>query len=226
MSEPRTTILSALRQHGSLTIDALMDRLTLSKTATRAHLTRLERDGLVTRVSPKISGPGRPPVSFRLTNDGGARFPTLDSELLERLLTFLGTAGRNDLIVQFFQSVWSERRSALLNDLETDDFSAVDLPRRLRALERLLAESRFMPQIETTATPASTRVLVRECNCPLPAAVRATRIPCRLESEFLREVIGGESLAVSLASDRADTCSFEFLVEGEEFAETTLRPPR
>jgi predicted ArsR family transcriptional regulator len=166
----------------------------------------------VARMSPQIAGPGRPPVHFRLTNDGGARFPTLDSELLERLLRFLDETGRNTLIVQFFQMVWSERRSVLLKRLGTDDFATVGLPRRIQALQALLEESRFMPLINTTTSPESTRVLVRECNCPLPSAVRATRIPCRLETEFLHEVVGGESGAVSLASDRAGTCSFEFLV--------------
>jgi hypothetical protein len=141
----------------------------------------------VTRVSPKTTGPGRPPVRFQLTTEGGARFPTLDAELLQRLLTFLNESGQHQLIVQFFQTIWSERRAALLNRLHTDDFATVDLPLRLEALRELLAESRFMPQIERAPTSESTCVLVRECNCPLPAAVRATRIPCRLETEFLHD---------------------------------------
>ncbi len=84
---------------------------------------------------------------------------------------------------------------------------------RLSQLQKLLEQNDFMPRIERRARAGEKLVVVRECNCPLPAAVRATNIPCRLEAEFLAEAVGGTPVATHVAANRADTCRFEFLVD-------------
>jgi predicted ArsR family transcriptional regulator len=211
--EPRQIVLDLLRRRGPMSIDALGPLLELSKTATRAHVLRLEKDGLVRRVEAEPDGPGRPRVRFTLTERGGAAFPTADADVLERLLSFLESAGQARLIEKFFEELWSERRSLLLETLDTDAFADAPLSKRLRHLERLLERSQFMPRIERRARADGKLVVVQECNCPLPAAVRATKIPCRLEAEFLANVVGGKALDARVAADRSDTCTFEFLVQ-------------
>lgn len=212
--EPRQTILDALRRRGAMSIDELAALLDLSKTATRAHVLRLEKAGLIARMEADPDGPGRPRARFALTQRGAGSFPTADAELLEVLLAFLEREGHSALIRHFFEELWSERRSSLLQSLGVNSFADSSLKERLLHLEELLEESDYMPSIERRRQGKGKLVVLRECNCPLPAAVRATRIPCQLEAAFLAEVVGGEALETQLAADRAETCTFEFLVGG------------
>lgn len=210
---PRSAILERIRRRGPTSIDELAASLGLSKTAARAHVLRLEKRGLIARVEAEPVGPGRPRARFALTQRGGETFPNADAAVLERLLTFLERQGRRDLIVEFFTEYWSERRASLLRSLRVSSFGASRLDQRLEALETLLAHSEFMPRIERRSRAGRKLVVVHECNCPLPAAVRATRIPCQLETQFLAEVVGGTPVATSIAAHRGETCRFELRVE-------------
>lgn len=209
----RQQILEALRLHGSMSMDALAEFLQRSKTATRAHVVQLEESGLVTRETAPPSGPGRPPVHFALTKQGGSVFPTRDSDILTGFLDYLNQEGHAHLIEEFFRRIWAERRETLLQDLGTGSFAQVSQKKRLSSLKVLLDESEFMPRIEESKEKGRRSVVVRECNCPLPAAVRATKIPCKLEAEFLEEVVGGRLTKAQVASNRAGVCSFEFRSE-------------
>jgi len=73
----------------------------------------------------------------------------------------------------------------------------------------------FMPLLAVTSSPDGERVhvLVQECNCPLAAAVRATHIPCQLESAFLGEVLGSGPVKVVIATSPRQPCRFEFELE-------------
>lgn len=211
---PRHDILEALRRHGSMTIDELGELLSLSKTATRAHVLQLEEAELIVREEPAPDRPGRPPARFALTRQGGETFPTQDAEILERLLGYLDREGHGGLIETFFQKVWLERRKSLLCRLGVEAFGQVPLKDRIACLNRVLEESDFMPSIachESGGSGAS--VVIRECNCPLPAAVRATKVPCRMEVRFLEEVLGARAVETRIASNRSQTCCFEFIVD-------------
>lgn len=196
-----------------MSIDDLASSLGLSKTAARAHLLRLEKRGLIARVEAEPVGPGRPRARFVLTRRGGETFPTADAAVLERLLTFLDRHGHRDLIVEFFTEFWSERRASLLRSLRVSSFGESRLDERLEGLEMLLERSEFMPRIERRSRAGQELVVVHECSCPLPAAVRATRIPCQLETQFLTEVVGGAPVATRIATHRAETCRFELRIE-------------
>ena len=220
---PRQQILDLLRNEGATTIDTLTTALGLSKTATRAHIVRLEATGLIERValdpSDAPSSPGRPPAAYGLTNAGGARFPTDDAMVLTRLVEFLEQRDEA-LVTEFLENLWAERLDDVRNELGTADIGACSLPARLGALERVLTQSNFLPTIHCEQAGGSaaygydsaTQVVVRECNCPLPSIVRASRIPCRLETTFLETVVGAEVEHVSLAADRRGTCVFQFTV--------------
>lgn len=174
----------------------------------------MERDGIVERVAVEAEGPGRPPAAFRLTESGAMMFPTADDALLSRLLRFLDAEGAGELIAAFFEEVWSERLRELLEALGTDDVNSVGIDERLSALESVLADRSFMPAIERTGrSDGSEVVTVRECNCPFPAAARASRVPCRLEIDFVSKALGTCPRSLSIADDRAGTCAFEFVLE-------------
>jgi predicted ArsR family transcriptional regulator len=208
--DPREQLLRALRGGGAMTVDALAEALHLSKTATRAHVLQLEERGLITREEGAAAGPGRPPVRVALTRAGGAVFPTQDADILSQMIEFIDENGHGALVERFFASIWARRREALRARLGEGEHG---LDARLAALEALLREHQFMPVIERLGGKGEV-VRVRECNCPLPAAVRATRIPCRLEVDFLAEAVCGRAVEVALAADRSQSCVFVFEVAG------------
>lgn len=211
-SEARYQILELLKRKGVMTVDQFAKEFELSRTAMRAHLLRLEEQHLIERAAPEADGPGRPPLAFRVTDRGGAVLPSDDTAVLTRLLAFLEREGSAELVRSFFSELWDERLNEYAQQLGGDDAEEFTLDRRLAALERVLELHNFMPLLEVTSSPDGERVqvLVQECNCPLPAAVRATHIPCQLESAFLGEVLGTGPVRVVIASSARQPCRFEF----------------
>lgn len=207
--DARQMILTALRRRGPLTTNALMTETGLSKTATRARLLGLVREGLIVRVEPEHSGVGRPPIAYALTESGAGIFPVRDAHLLARLLAFLEDEGQRELSERFFESIWDQRRESLRERLG----ERTTLEGRVVALRALLEESDFMPKLELVTDDGKRRLRVEECNCPLPAAVRSTRIPCRLEARFLADAVGGRLTSMTTAESRRDTCLFEISLD-------------
>lgn len=209
MSKPRVRLLELLKRNGATTIDNLVEMIGLSKTATRAHLIKLETAGLIERVSAMSSSVGRPPLTYTITRDGGRVFPSDDVALLTDLLMYIGDRNE-ELVSGFFQQLWDDRRSEF--DAEIAYSQADHLDGRQLTLTRLLERTRFMPEVRQEQTDDGVEVIVRECNCPFPAAVRASRIPCEMEMAFLEDALGGKCVAADLANTRDEVCTFRLQI--------------
>lgn len=204
--ERRMTILEFLRREGPATTDQIVTVLQLSKTATRAHLNQLEEEGAIASDVGESTGRGRPPLVYSLTEEGGLRFPTQDGQLLTELLEFLKKEGHRALVERFFSDLWTRRLELFERKLADGSLSVASRKERVRALEQLLEDTGFMPEI----TRDGATLTVQECNCPISAAARATRIPCKLEARFLQRVVGGELVHATFAARRTENCHFEF----------------
>jgi predicted ArsR family transcriptional regulator len=140
-------------------------------------------------------------------------FPSADEALLSRLLGFLDKNDSGKLVTAFFEELWTERMTELLDTLGVPSLEAASLDERLVALEACLADKDFMPVIDRRpCVDGSQLVTIRECNCPYPAAARASRSPCEREIEFLVSALGARPRSLSIASSRKETCTFEFVV--------------
>lgn len=118
------------------------------------------------------------------------------------------------MIDEFFDELWSERLEEVRAALDTESLDSASREERIEVLEELLSLHDFMPEVEAqTCSNGATKITVRECNCPFPAAVRATRKPCQRETEFLAEVLGSRPIRTSFASNRSETCVFDFLAD-------------
>ncbi len=214
LPETRTRILSTLKRRGRATVDDLVQALDLSKTAVRAQLLRLEEQGLISRaVPPTPAKPGRPPLTFKVTGKGDSVFPSDDGALLTRLLRFLSDTGETRIMEDFFAELWREREAEYERRLGKNKGRRDSLASRLAAAKQVLAAGNFMPRIERATSAnrdGAPGVCIRECHCPLPAAVRATRIPCKLEAKFLERVVGTAPERVRYTTPRDPVCSFEF----------------
>jgi len=83
-------VLALLQQNKSgLTIDALVPRLKISRTAVNQHMLGLERDGLIIKSALQKSTGGRPGWSYQITDEGINRLPKQYSWFSELLLDTL-----------------------------------------------------------------------------------------------------------------------------------------
>jgi predicted ArsR family transcriptional regulator len=213
-NDSRTTILAELRRRGDLSIDEVVESTGLSKTAVRAHLVRMERDKVIERLEPEIAGPGRPPATFRLTEYGASMFPTSDSALLSRLLNYLNEHDAEGLVTDFFNELWTDKMDALRESLGGTRLDDATLEERIAAIEACLEDQHFMPVIEhVKLDDGSDVVTVCECNCPFRTAADVSRAPCQLEVDFLSKALGATPRKVTIAVDRRNTCTFEFVVQ-------------
>lgn len=174
-------LLDLIKRRGLLSLEAATEELKLAKTTVRAHLLAMETLGLVKRGYER-AGQGRPKVVFELAQGGNQLYPTQEPTLLRELLEFLKASGQQDSIEVFFKRYWAKREEqfeAILNSLPG---KKTCIEARMQALRMLLESEGFMPQIEQ----AGSHVTVRECHCPFPEAIRATQLPCKLESEFIK----------------------------------------
>lgn len=101
-----------LQEKGGLTIEELVIRLEITRTAVRQHLAALERDGYVRKEGLRLTG-GRPGYLYTLTPAGNELFPKqyswFSTLVLERLRQQLGTEG----LVGFMRSMSAGAAAAL-----------------------------------------------------------------------------------------------------------------
>ena len=207
-SAVRRELLARIKRSGTARIDALVDAIGLSKTAVRGHLLRLEALGLVERVAVPGNGRGRPPLAFRVTARTQPLFPTSDGAMLTSLLQFLEQQGQQELVHAFFERLWRGRTEALNAELNRRSRGRTPGPRlRLTVLREHLERHDFMPVVRTEHGDESD-ITVEACHCPFPSVVRATRLPCRLESKFVEQALDASLVELRVANAEASSCVF------------------
>jgi len=170
-----------IKRRGDLTLEEATSELQLAKTTIRQHLLSMETQGLVKRRYER-AGQGRPKVVFELSQGGQQLYPTQEPTLLRELLEFLKSSGQQKAIETFFKMYWAKRKEQFEAILRSLPGKKTGIGPRLHALRLLLETEGFIPQIEQS----DSRITVRECHCPFPEAIRATQLPCKLESEFIK----------------------------------------
>jgi predicted ArsR family transcriptional regulator len=77
---------------------------------------------------------------------------------------------------------------------------------RLEVVAEFLGQEGFMPEIETSEG----RVKINHCNCPFSEAVRATKLPCRLEAQLFEQVLQRKLTRTGYMPDGDAACVYEF----------------
>ena len=194
----RGRIVRLLRR-ATHTVDELAAALGLTDNAVRAHLTTLERDGLV-RVDGvrRHVGAGKPATIYDI--DPGAE-PVLSRAYVPLLTALLGTLGARMSTAEL-RAVMSEVGHRLARAQPTA--STADFDARLQAAARLLEELGGEATLERTEAGA----MIRGCSCPISAAVGERPEVCRALETLLADLTGGE---VREQCDRGERprCRFE-----------------
>jgi len=200
LGESRRSILSALKRAGGATVPTLADVVGLNIETVRSHLKILGSQGLVERQGTRSNGPGRPEVVYGLTAEAGSLFPQREAEVLRELASFLQDTGRADVLDEFFDRYIEARRAESLARVEGLEGRA-----RLQEAARILSEQGFMAVVEQDGGQPRLRL----CHCPLRELVEVSKVPCRAEVGFVRELIGERLTRVSYIPAGDAACSYE-----------------
>lgn len=200
LGQSQERILDLLKRRGSATVSVLAEELELNVETVRDHLKSLAGKGLVARRGSLRSGPGRPEILYALTEGAELLFPQREGELLRDLASFLADTGNDELLEAFFRRYIDERRDAAMARLE-----GMEGKERLREVARVLSEDGFMAEVED----AEGGPRLRLCHCPMRELVEVSKVPCRMEIGFVRELLGEELSRISYIPSGDASCSYE-----------------
>lgn len=203
-------LLELFKQQGTLTLNKASGMTGLSRTTLREHFNNLEHDGYI-KYTLKREGRGRPEQIYELTEKGHRFFPSLEGPLLQSFLRYLKQGEREELISDFFTEFWDKRMHEA--EIKIREIGTSSLEEKLDVLKVILDEQGFMPEIQITE---DRRLIVRECNCPLRDAVKETRLPCKLEAEFMQKILDVELERVTYIPDGNRACTYVMRIKPDQ----------
>jgi predicted ArsR family transcriptional regulator len=197
LSTTRGRIVSLLRG-SSRTVNDLSEALDLTDNAVRAHLTTLERDGLVRQASLR-RGVRRPHYSYELTAEAEALFPKAYEPVLALLLKVLEERlGPDQLEAVLIQTGREAARPYVVAE-ESGDFGA-----RLEAVQRALGDLGGMAEL----VEEEGRFTLRGGSCPLAGVAAGNPAACRMVQALISEITN-RPVQEHCERENGPTCCFE-----------------
>jgi predicted ArsR family transcriptional regulator len=184
VSDAKRRLLELLKRQGPATPPEIAAALQLTTAAVRQHLGELEGTGLVAPSRRPVTGPGRPPSAWSLTDVANGLFPDrhadLTVELIQAMRRALGEAALEKVIdarrvdqVKAYRALLPGPRSPLRE--------------RVVALARQRTAEGYMA--EAQAEDDGSCLLV-EHHCPVCEAATVCQGLCRAELDVFRESLG------------------------------------
>lgn len=203
LNSTKQALIDLVKRKGLVSADDIVKETGLAKATIREHFIQLECDGYVDRIF-KAAGRGRPILHYQLSEKGNRLFPSLETDLIWQLLSFLKERGEEHTIEDFFNRFWDERYLKTKKILASSENTIDD---KMKALIKVLEDDGFMPEINMD--DASNKLNVKQCNCPFSDAVRETRLPCKLEEIFLQKLFNQSVKRTSYIADGDYACNYE-----------------
>jgi predicted ArsR family transcriptional regulator len=192
----RGQIVTLLRS-SPCTVEELATRLELTDNAVRAHLSTLERDGLV-RQSGVRRGARKPHFTYSLTEDADRLFPKAYDALLNQLIAVLKHRLNPGEMEDVLREVGRAVAASTPNGHDASLQSRVQ--KALKVLEAIGGSATIEEQ--------DGKIVIRGNGCPLAAAVSVHPEVCRLAETLVGEIV---KLPVVEKCDRTSRpqCRFE-----------------
>ena len=195
LASTRGRIVTELR-HGGRTVEDLRSVLGITDNAVRAHLSSLERDGIVHQSSTRPSG-RRPAVVYALTDEAERSFSHDYLPVLTQLVDTLGERMQPEELQILLRKVGEKlarEQPALKGNLRE----------RARGAASVLTALGGLADVDESKGT----IAIRGYSCPLADAVRAHPATCEAARALVSELVGVE---VKEACDKGTRprCRFE-----------------
>jgi DeoR family transcriptional regulator, suf operon transcriptional repressor len=176
----RGRIVTLLRS-GNLTADDLASRLGLTHSAIRAHLTGMERDGIV-RSAGQRPGTTRPSRVFELTEDVHQLLSSAYIPMLTQLVdVFAGALSEREL-----ESLLRQAGRRLADELSAGKRPGGSLASRVAAASEMLNQQLGA----LTHVERNGKCIIRGVGCPLAAVTGKHPGVCRAMESLVAEIVG------------------------------------
>lgn len=198
---PRTRqhILWFLKTQGSAQAESIAEKIEISISGIRQHLTALEAEGLLDH-SEVRDGPGRPRYVYALTAAGEAFFPSGYAQLANELLDGLDEEDPA-LLGRLIERRAQRRLDALRSRVAGLEFSE-----RVRAIAASMDQDGFLVDVE--ARPDGSFVLV-ERNCSMLTVAKKYGQICSSELDILKRLLPEASVQrVKYMVDGQSSCAY------------------
>ena len=197
--DPRADILNFLKRKES-SVDELSPKLGISPTATRQHLSILERDGLVKRASVKEKL-GRPKAIYSLTEKAEKLFPKAYAEFLKWLIKAIiereGAEGVRALMGRLGAEQASYYKERMRGDGDVE--SVVEVLKELGAFAEMKSENGHH--------------MIQEFNCLIyDVALEFGEMVCEFDLKFISSLLNSSVALKSCIANGDKCCSFDLKV--------------
>lgn len=196
-------VLQWLQQHGHATIPELCDRLSVTATAIRQRLNRLQDQGLIDRDTIRASR-GRPHHAYVLTDAGrqqlGDNYAELAMLLWDEVQQLEDSALRNRLFRRLEQQL-AQRYGATVQGKTLDQ--------RFEQLRNSLKDKGFRVEIESRdGLP-----ILREMHCPYHKLAAGDPEICGVEQRVFEQVLGVKLALTQSCRNGHGCCEFQIINE-------------
>lgn len=190
-----------LRSRTGVTIDELGERLRITRTAVRQHLTALEADGLVQVAGHRASG-GRPHQLFILTAKGHELFPRQYSWLAKLLVESVQAEAGSEHLAQRLGAMGTSVGRQLRDQH----------PQLTTVRARVHKLSELMEQLGYDATLSRTRGAgaIEASNCVFHELAMANPAICEFDRALLRTFTGSAVEHQECMAKGGHVCRFAF----------------
>lgn len=193
-------VLVLLKRDGEQSVGELAARLELAAETVRGHMSALAGHGLVRRAGSRKDGPGRPEILYGLTDGAETLFPQEEGRLLRELTAYLTGEGHDGVLEAFFEARLERQREEARERVQ-----GLDGRERLEAVADVLTEEGFMAEV---VEDGDGEAGLRLCHCPLKEMVAVSRLPCRAEVAWIRQLLGLELTRRSWMPEGDRTCTY------------------
>jgi predicted ArsR family transcriptional regulator len=192
-------MLDYIRQHGAVTIAALVSEMDVTATAVRQRIQRLIAEGLIERQTER-KGRGRPNYRYLLTEKGirsaGNNFADIASVLWEELKAVEEPSVRRGLL---------RRIAERLVDRYRNQITGNTVEERMKSLAHLMGDRDipFLVNIDEKSPTFSALA------CPYPDLAKGDRGVCTMEKVMFSELLGENLKLMECRLDGGKCCSFK-----------------
>ncbi len=192
-------MLDFIRQHGPVTIAALVSEMEVTATAVRQRIQRLIADGLIERQTERKRR-GRPNYRYSLSEKGvrsaGNNFADIAAVLWEELKSVEDPTVRRGLL---------RRIAERLVDRYRNQITGKTVEERMKSLAHLMGERDIPFLVNSDKKSPSFTALA----CPYPDLAKGDRGVCTMEKVMFSELLGENLRLMECRLDGGKCCSFK-----------------
>jgi len=193
IQQKRWEILKILRKQGKATVDELAEAIGLAPITVRHHLSILEKENLVTRITARRKI-GRPYYLYILTREGNESFPKRYLTLTDRILGEIYKLMGPEMLKALFEAIGKDLAREYAHLTKGKKFDE-----KIEVLKNILNEEGFIVEVE----PHKRGALLKIISCPFRNIVSRHPSLCFFDRTLIRELIGIEPIIQEKEEDDA-----------------------